>query len=683
TRTARVAAQLQGAGVRGDLTSLPQLLQLPGTGTARLQAMRALGAKTATKATKATKATTKATVPQNVELLKFAKRLQATGGFAYVQPNWIVQRHASVGEFPPDDRGHDYQRWHYEQINLPSAMSRINALTTQPAQRPLVAVIDDGVVLDHPDLAPQLFSPGRAFISRNTAGDGNLPSGDNTATAADQPIFHGTHVAGTVAAATFDGIGGAGSAPMALILPLRVFPAQGGATSVDIINAMLYAARLSNNSGQLPARRADVINMSLGGDRACDAAYQDAINQVRNAGVIVVVAAGNSGHNDRGQRAPVGAPANCQGAIAVSALDAKKQLTPYANTGAEIAVAAPGGDAGQSTTGTGAPDNVYSDLAAFDANGARQPAFGGMQGTSMAAPHVAGVMALMRYVNPGLTVAQVDQLLQQGALTDELGTAGRDIDFGFGLVNARKAVNAALAAAGNPPPAPAGQVMAGPSSIDFGSFQSSATLDLAVTAATNETVVAITPDHAAVTLTATNVDPATKLGRYTVNVNRALLAPGSVFPKLMVTTSTARTLTVQLSITQPAGGGTTTNADYGPIYVLLVDPDTQQVERTVLAQRSGGQYTWTASNYTRPRVAVIAGADLDNDDLVCQRGEPCGAFPVLAPGRDLTAITLGGNRSSIDFQVAPLSGMSVQGGVVDSGGAGRIRVNEQIGFLRR
>lgn len=637
------AAGLGASAVAANASTLPQLLALP---AARKSAMAAA-------------APQQAAAVQRLELLKTAKRLQASGAFAYVQPNWVAERTALVGNFPPDDRGYGYQRWHYEQINLPAAMARIAALPQQPAQRPLVAVIDDGVVLDHPDLAPQLFSPGRAFISRNAAGDGNAASGDNTAVAADQPVFHGTHVAGTVAAATFDGIGGAGVAPMAQILPLRVFPPAGGATSVDIVNAMLYAARLPNNSGTLPARRADVINLSLGGDRACDAAYQDTIDQVRAAGVIVVAAAGNSGHNDRGQRAPVGAPANCNGVVAVSALDAKKGIAPYSNTGAAITVAAPGGDASQSSTGSGAPDNVYSDVAAFDANGQRQPAFGGMQGTSMASPHVAGVMALMRYVNPALTVAQVDQLIAQGAITDELGTPGRDADFGFGLVNALKAVDAALAAAANPPPAPAGQIVVSPSSIDFGGFQSSAVLELAAIGNTADTVVAITSDHPAVTVAPTAVGAA-GLGRYTVNLNRAQLAPGSLYPSLTVTLASGATLHVQLAATQPAAGSAGADADYGPIYVLLLDPDTEQVVDTVLAQRSNGRYTWRAEGYAKPRVALIAGADLDNDDVVCQRGEPCGAWPVLAPGRDLSVVTLAGNRNDLDFQVAPLSGMSVQ-----------------------
>jgi serine protease len=667
-------ARLQAAGVRGahwaDGDAVPHLLQLPDTAAGKARALSVLSGNPAgssdqlrrLNAATAEAAATGPAEPDVVSLLKLAKRLQASGGFEYVQPNYVDRTLATVGEFPPNDRNYSYQRWHYEQINLPAAMSRITQLPSQPLQRPVVAVIDDGVVLDHPDLQPQLFSPGRSFISRAVAGDGNTATGDNPAVPADDPVFHGTHVAGTVGAATFDALGGAGTAPMAQILPLRVFPPKSGAAQVDVINAMLYAARLSNNSGLLPARRADVINLSLGGDRPCDAAYQDAVTRVRAAGVIVVAAAGNSGRNDIGQRAAVGSPASCSGVLAVSALDARKQVTRYSNTGNQIAVAAPGGDGSQSTTGSGAPDLVYSDLATFDANNRRQPSFGGLQGTSMASPHVAGVMALMRYVNPNLTVAQVDSLVSSGALTDELGAAGRDIDFGYGLINALKAVNAALAANTTPPPAgPVGRVVASPSSIDFGSFQTTATLDLALDAVGSETVVSVTSDSGAVTVVPSTINATTRLGRYTVNVNRTGLAPGTIFPRLTVTLQPARTFTVQLTVTQPAaGGGGTGVGDLGPIYVLLIDPATGNVVREAQAVRGTNGYTWSSAGWTLPQVQVAAGGDLDNDNLICQRGEPCGGYPVLSPGRDLSVIGVTSNRNDLSFEVAPLSGISAQ-----------------------
>jgi serine protease len=127
-----------------------------------------------------------------METLRFAKRLRSSGAFEYVEPNRLMQTTAVTGNFPPNDRLYSYQRWHYEQINMPSAMERIVALNLPANQtRPLVAVIDDGIVLNHPDLAPQLYSDGRAFISVNTEGDADRTSAENLATAADQPVFHG------------------------------------------------------------------------------------------------------------------------------------------------------------------------------------------------------------------------------------------------------------------------------------------------------------------------------------------------------------------------------------------------------------------------------------------------------------------------------------------------------------
>jgi serine protease len=393
-----------------------------------------------------------------------------------------------------------------------------------------------------------------------------------------------------------------------------------------------------------------VINMSLGSDNPCDGAYRTAIADVRAAGTIVVVAAGNSGRNNSGVRAAVGSPANCTGAIAVSATDARRKIANYSSTGSEVVVAGPGGDASVSTTGSGAPDNVYSDIGTFDANGQRQPAFGGMQGTSMASPHVAGVMALMRYVNPQLTVAQVDTLLSTtgaGGITDELGPTGRDIDYGYGLINARKAVDAAVAALTAPPAQPPARIAAQPSTLDFGTLQTSAEVELTVSGATNESLLGapqvVLPTGAtaqAVTVAATAVN-ASGLGRYTVNVNRSAFAgTGSFYPSLRFVLNSGRTLTVQISINKPAANGTSTRANFGPVYVLLVDPSTGNVDSTVRATLSNGRYSWSKAGYTKNRVSILAGGDLDNDDLICARGEPCGAFPVLAAGSDLVVTTL-------------------------------------------
>ncbi|MBI5719390.1 MAG: S8 family serine peptidase [Burkholderiales bacterium] len=662
----------------------PQVIKLPADAVARSAAMATLadlaagrtGKTGAPRALSAQDMARRAKAaadpwPEALATLRLAKQLRTSQAFEYVEVNRWLRSTAITGAFPPNDLRYSYQRWHYEQINLPAAMDRITALNLPGTQaRPLVSVIDDGVVLDHPDLAPQLFSNGRSFVSLNATGDGDVNTGDNPFTAAQQPVFHGTHVAGTVGAATYDAIGGAGTAPMALILPVRVFGPGGRASTADIIQGMRYSAALSNRSGVVPARRADVINMSLGGSGACDAAFATAIADVRAAGTLVVVAAGNDGRNASGIAAPVGSPANCAGAIAVSATDARRNIANYSNTGPTIRVAAPGGDTSVSTTGNGAPDGVYSDVATFDAAGRRQPAIGAMQGTSMASPHVAGVMALMRYVNPGLSVTQVDALFAAGSLTDELGAAGRDNVFGFGLVNARKAVDAALAALATPPAPPPAQIVALPSSIDFGALQTSAVVELSVSGTGSETftgtpqvVLPAGMNPGSVTVAATTVG-AGGLGRYTVTVDRSgIPSAGTYYPSLRFTLSSARVLTVQLAINKQAAGPGAGSArgNFGPVYVLLVDPATGNVEHTVLATLANGRYTWSKTGYAKTRVQVVAGGDTDNDDLICARGETCGAFPVLAPGKDFAVIDLTGDRSDLNFQVAPLSGMSPAG----------------------
>jgi serine protease len=656
TSAGSAAALLQQGGVTAAPTQGlgPQLLKLPTSSSARVQGLSRLAA--ASGRVQAAAATTASGEPAAITALRYAKQLRATGLYQDVHPNWFMERTLLVGSFPPNDRNYAYQRWHYEQINLPAAMARLQALPSQPTRRPVVAVIDDGVVLNHPDLAPQLFSVGRAFISRTTGGDGNLASGDNISTRADNPVFHGTHVAGTVAASTFDGDFGAGVAPMAQILPLRVFPPNGGATLLDVVNAMLYAAGLPNNSNTVPSRAADVINMSLGADTVCPTAYQNAVNQVRNVGVIVVAAAGNSARNDQGRAVSVGTPANCNGVIAVSALDARKQLTFYSNTGAGVTVAGPGGDTSQSTSGSGAPDGIYSSVATFDAAGTRLASFGPMMGTSMASPHVAGVMALMRYVNPNLTPGQIDTLFSSGALTDDLASLGRDSSTGWGLINARKAVDAALTAAGSSAPLPSGAIVATPSALDFGSFATTATLDLSDTGSSGERVTAITSSSPAVTVSSPAPANASGLGRYTLTLNRSLLAIGTHYPTVTFQLQPSRTLVVQLSVTRTATG-TAAVGNFGPIYVIVMDPDSSD-SQTVLADYAAGRYQWQLSGWKHPRAVVLSGADLDNDDFICQRGEPCGVYPISSTGGEAGVIDLSGNRSDLDMQLAPVGSFS-------------------------
>lgn len=163
------------------------------------------------------------------------------------------------------------QQWHYPIMGLEQAWD----ITTGSANV-IVAVLDTGI-FPHPDLKANVIA-GYDFVSDvYSAGDGNGIDPDPTAVAtANDDAIHGTHVAGTIAAASNNRIGVAGVAWLSKIMPIRVLGSQGGRDS-DIINGIAYAAGLANTSGTLPAKRADIINMSLGGT-ASSPLFQQAID---------------------------------------------------------------------------------------------------------------------------------------------------------------------------------------------------------------------------------------------------------------------------------------------------------------------------------------------------------------------------------------------------------------------
>ncbi|MBS1210923.1 MAG: hypothetical protein H6R19_3321, partial [Proteobacteria bacterium] len=568
--------------------------------------------------------------------LRQAKALQATGNYEYVEPNYRRQKMAT---FAPNDPYYaTSQNWHYQQINLPSAMDSILALTA-PSQLPIVAVIDDGIVSDHPDLADQIVS-GYSFITISSNGDGNTSSPDDPSTSSNSPEWHGTHVAGTIAAIRNNSLYGIGVASVAKLMPLRVFrPGYSYATDYDIIQAIRYASGLSNNSGTYPARKADVINMSLGASGTCTSAYTDVISQARAQNVIVVAAAGNS---TTGNQA-ITVPANCTGVISVGATNSSKTRAYYSNQGSALSLVAPGG--GLSTTS----DYVYSTLGSFNTSGTRIASFGKMAGTSMAAPHVAGVMALMRYADPALTPAQVDSLLASSQLTDDIGTTGRDNATGYGLINAYKAVTAAISLASSSSTVN-GVIVASPTSLDFGSTLTSATLTLSATSSTTETVTSIVSSSSAVTVTASSISTA-GLGTYTVSVDRSLLSVGTTNPTLTITTS-AQVISVPVTIVKLSTSSSTT-ASYGGVWVKVTDATTGTVLASKRFNPSSGSYTWSLTGIPAGNVYVTASTDLDNDGVLCESGEACGGY-----ANSSQSIQITGSLSGLSFSIAPTLGTS-------------------------
>jgi serine protease len=339
--------------------------------------------------------------------------------------------------FTPNDSMYN-QQWDYFEatggLNLPAAWDKSNGSGIR------VAVIDTGY-RPHADLSGQILA-GYDFISDTAvSNDGNGRDSDasdpgdwvaagecGAGQPAENSSWHGTHVAGTIAALTNNGTGVAGVAYGAKIVPVRVLGKCGGYTS-DIADGIIWASGGTVSGVPNIAARAQVINMSLGGSGACDTTTQNAINSARSRGTVVVVAAGNESQNASNSN-----PANCAGVIAVAATNRSGGRASYSNYGTIVDVAAPGGD-----TGAGILSTLNAGTTSPGAD-----SYASYMGTSMATPHVAGVVALMLAKNPSLTPDDVESRLKSSARPFPASCSG----CGAGIVDASAAVDAAAGTGG-------------------------------------------------------------------------------------------------------------------------------------------------------------------------------------------------------------------------------------------
>lgn len=342
----------------------------------------------------------------------------------------------------PNDSRYNEQ-WHYFEatggLNLPAAWD------TTTGTGAVVAVLDTGY-RPHPDLAANIVGGydmvSDAFVGNDGDGrdsDAQDPGDWMNASecGAGQPLsfqgssWHGTHVAGTIAAVSNNNSGVAGVAYGAQVLPVRVLGKCGGYTS-DIAEAIIWAAGGSVSGVPANAHPAQVINMSLGGGGSCDSTTQSAINTARSLGATVVVAAGNENQNASNSN-----PANCSGVVSVAATDRDGNRANYSNYGTVVDVAAPGGETATSSNGILSTLNTGSTTPASDS-------YAFYQGTSMATPHVAGAAALLYSVDNGITPDEVESALKTSARSFPGSCSG----CGAGIVDAAAAIAAVTGGGG-------------------------------------------------------------------------------------------------------------------------------------------------------------------------------------------------------------------------------------------
>ena len=387
------------------------------------------------------------TVAEMVEIYKRNPNVE------YAEPNFIANAFGT-----PNDPYYKYQ-WHMSQMNMEQAWD-----ITSGQLIVIVAVIDTGVAYENyeepgvPIGKSGKFTGGTVFARAPDLSDTHFVLGYDFVNDDDHPNDdegHGTHVAGTIAQSTNNGMGVAGVAYNTSIMPIKVLDSSGSGTYSDIADGIYFAA----NNG------AKIINMSLGGSIG-SITLENALAYAYDKDVIIVCASGNDG-SPTTVSYPAAYDAYC---IAVGATRYDETIAYYSNGGSSLDLTAPGGDI-----------NVDQNLDGY-ADGVLQQTFGTdpsdfgywfYQGTSMAAPHVSGVAALLISYGVARTPAEVKEALQSTAM--DRGAEGWDPEYGWGIVNAYAALNY-NAEPNSPPVADAGGPYLGTENIPM-TFDGSSSSD--------------------------------------------------------------------------------------------------------------------------------------------------------------------------------------------------------------
>jgi serine protease len=552
----------------------------------------------------------------------------------YIEPSFIS---TTTGVFQPA-QNFQYQ-WNHQAINLPEALNAIGSV----ANKTVVAVLDSG----HPSKTSEPYASidyvegGYDFYNNDS--DATGPSTKN----------HGAHVAGTIAASndsSKSSINGMG----VRVLPIKVCGSK-SCSDDAYLEALKYVAGEANRSGtsyQSDEFPVSAVNMSLGGCRTSAYVCNTITNFIARTGIPVVVSSGNcdcTGQGYQEKYCPVEiTPASCEGVIRVAASDFENKRAYYSNYDSTVDITAPGGDVNADKNYDGYNDGVISYFNDF------APTIQGINGTSMASPHVAGAIALMKVVNPSLTPVDIDNMLAEGKMTNDIDDPGKDVYTGHGLLDVVKAVEAAS------------------------EFSSGSSITDSVQITPTQLSFAFTLDELSVTVTKVgtgdlkitgiyikNVD-GTKYrkpagagddwvyGTYTLIADRSSYSQGSYQNTLYfgLSDGTYSSVTLTFSV-----GDERLAPDLGQAIVLLIDHDSGDVIRTSILDISSGSASYefkevdSSKNYR-----ILVGSDVDDNKIICEWGEFCDRLP--ARDSEYESFKLDSDTEISPLIMKPISGIS-------------------------
>jgi hypothetical protein len=541
--------------------------------------------------------------------LALLARLAGTPGMAWREPVYYARACNGIATVNPNDPQFQAQKWAFDEMHVRDAWD----LTTGDAST-VMAIVDTGIRTDNTDLIGNYTTgtgfDGFDFVSA-TFGPGSSGDGDGLdPDPFDEGSFasdshHGSHVAGTIGTKGNNNIGLTGINWDCTLLPVRALGVDGQGTTTDIAQGILYAARLSNVSGTLPAAKAAVINLSLGTVSPSNAIH-NALKAAVAQGCIVCCAAGNDGNG-----ASILFPAAFPEAIAIAACDIGDgfgnniQIAAYSNTGPELDLTAPGGGGNFTDLNSdGFVDEIWSTIGG--------DSIAALAGTSMASSEASGVCGLLKTLNPSLTQSQVLSLLSSTA--QDIETPGFDDLSGHGIIDANAAAADVLAA-----------LQLSADEVDLGA---TGQWTLVQAQNTGPPLSKLSVDALQKTAikggitswltTAVGTDGKTIV----LDSDRTGLANGDYQIRVDVTTN-GGTGSFLVDLTQTASS---TPTDVGTVKIQLLASDGTTVVATTTAT-AANDYAYALPLVPPGKYFLRAGVDGDNDGVLGEGGELFGAYP--------------------------------------------------------